>query len=72
MFESANEFSLHIETIAGNKNIGVLDAILEYCEENYIEPEEISKLVNRSLRDKLEINFSELNYLPKHATLDFL
>jgi len=72
MFETANEFSLYIETMASNKNICALDAILEYCDENYIEPEEISKLVNRSLRDKLELNFVDMNYLPRQATLDFM
>lgn len=71
MFESANEFSMYIETVAKTKNVGVLDALLQYCEENYIEPEEIAKLVNRSLKDKLEINFVEINYLPQRATLEF-
>lgn len=72
MFESANEFSLYIETIAKEKNHGVLDTLLTYCEENFIEPDEISKLINKSLKDKLEMNFIEMNYLPKRATLDLL
>lgn len=71
MFETASEFSLHIETIAQEKNIGVVDALLEYCEDNYIEPEEVSKLINKSLKDKLEMNFVDLNYLPKQSILDF-
>ena len=72
MFETANEFSMFIESLAVDKNLNVVDTILEYCEENYIEPEEISKLINRSLKDKLEISFIDMNYLPKHSTLDFL
>ena len=72
MFETANEFSMFIESLAADKNLSVVDTVLEYCEENYIEPEEISKLINRSLRDKLEISFIDMNYLPKHSTLDFL
>ena len=72
MFETANEFSMFIESLAADKNLSVVDTVLEYCEENYIEPEEISKLINRSLRDKLEISFIDMNYLPKHSTLDFI
>ena len=72
MFETANEFSMFIESLAADKNLNVVDTVLEYCEENYIEPEEISKLINRSLRDKLEISFIDMNYLPKHSTLDFI
>ena len=72
MFETANEFSLYIETVAMNKNIGAVDAILEFCEENYIEPDEVAKLINRSLKDKLELNFVEMNYLPKQASLDII
>ena len=72
MFETANEFSMFIESLAVDKNMNVVDTILEYCEENYIEPEEITKLINKSLKDKLEISFIDMNYLPKHSTLDFL
>ena len=72
MFETANEFSMFIESLAADNNLSVVDTVLEYCEENYIEPEEISKLINRSLKDKLEISFIDMNYLPKHSTLDFI
>lgn len=71
MFETASEFSLHIETISRERNIGVVDALLEYCEENYIEPEEVTKFINKSLKDKLEMNFVDMNYLPRPAVLDF-
>ena len=70
MFKTSNEFSLHIEQIVQNKKINYMDAILDYCEENYLEPQDIAKLVNKSLKDKVEMNFRELNYLPKPAQLD--
>jgi hypothetical protein len=47
-----------------------MDAVLEYCKENYLEPEDVSKLINKSLKDKIEMDFRELNYLPKQAQLD--
>lgn len=70
MFKSSNEFSLHIEQMVKDRKLNHMDAVLEYCKENYIEPDDVSSLINKSLRDKIEMNFRELNYLPKQAQLD--
>ena len=70
MFKTANEFSLHIERVVREKKMSYMDAILLYCKENYLEPEDITSLINKSLKDKLEMDFREANYLPKQATLD--
>ena len=70
MFKTANEFSLHIEQMVRDSKMTYMDAVLHYCKENYLEPEDVSKLINRSLKDKIEMNFRELNYLPKQAQLD--
>lgn len=70
MFKTSNEFSLYIEQIVRDKKMTYMDAVLEYCKENYLEPEDVSKLINKSLKDKIEMNFRELNYLPKQAQLD--
>jgi hypothetical protein len=70
MFKTANEFSMHIEHLVREKKVTHMDAVLEYCKENYIEPEDITSLINKSLKDKIEMDFRELNYLPKQAQLD--
>ena len=70
MFKTANEFSLHIEGIVRDKRISYMDAVLEYCKENYLEPQDVASLINKSLKEKIEMNFRELNYLPKHAQID--
>lgn len=70
MFEDANEFSIFIEKNAFIRKCSVIDVILEFCEENFIDPSEIAKLVNKSLRNKIELGFIEMNYLPKQSTLD--
>lgn len=69
MFKNANEFSLHIESIAKSNTITYIDAILEYCEKNEIDPKEISSLINQNLKEKLEMEYENLNYLPKKARL---
>ena len=70
MFRNAAQFSLHIEKLALEKRISHMDAVLLYCEENFIEPDEIKSLVNKTLRDKIEIDMREVNLLPKVATLE--
>ena len=37
MFKTANEFSLYIEQLVKEKRVNHLDAVLEYCKENFIE-----------------------------------
>lgn len=69
MFNNANEFSMHIEKLAIDREISFVEAILEFCEEHSIEPKDVSNMINQSLRNKLELNFQDLNYLPKTARL---
>lgn len=69
-FKSSNEFSLHIEKIAYNKRLSHLDAVLSFCSDHMIDPEDVASKINKSLKEKIEQDFRELNYLPKQAQLD--
>jgi hypothetical protein len=70
MFKSSNEFSLYIEQLVRQKKLSYMDAVLDYCKENYLEPDDIASLINSNLKDKIAIEMQELNYLPKQAKLD--
>ena len=70
MFKTANEFSMHIEAIAAETNDTHMNVLLKYCEDNFIDPADITNLISKPLKDKIEVEFQELNYLPKTATLD--
>ena len=70
LFRSSNEFSLHIESLAINNRISHMDAVLKYCHDNLLEPEEIASKINKALKEKIAVNMRELNYLPKQASLD--
>lgn len=70
MFKGASAFSLHIEEMVRKHRISHMDAVLKYCEENYLEPDDIKGLVNKTLKDKIEMDMREANLLPKQATLD--
>lgn len=70
MFKTSNEFSLFIEQQARGMRISHLDAVLEYCKNNFLEPEDVARLINKSLKDKIEMDFRDANMLPKQAQLD--
>ena len=63
------KFSMRIEKLAKDSESTYLDALLDYCEKNSVEPEQVKPLITKSLKEKLEVNARELNFLPKVATL---
>ena len=62
-------FSIYIESQVREKNITHMDAILEYCIKNEVEPDSITGLIQKPLKDKIEANARDLNFLEKTATL---
>ena len=70
MFKNSTEFSLHIEEIATAQRMSHMDAVLHYCAENFLEPDEVAGLISKSLKDKIEMDMRESNLLPKTATLE--
>jgi hypothetical protein len=68
-FRSPNEFSLYIEEKVIREKIGYMDAIIQYCEEIDIDIESISKLVNQSLKDKVQNEAEEQNYIKRRGKL---
>jgi|TARA_B110000977_G_scaffold18754_1_gene22655 transposase-like protein len=62
-------FSLEIENIAKDKKITHMDAVLLYCYKNGIEPDKVSSLITKALKEKIEVNARDLNFLPKMAQL---
>jgi hypothetical protein len=63
------EFSLEIERRVRLKSMGYLEAIIDYCDDHKIDPDEISKLVVGSLKEKLEAEAQRNNMLPKSSSL---
>ena len=63
------KFSLLIEQIVQTKHISYMDACLEYCKEKEIEPNSIARLVNKVLKQKIQMESEALHYLPKTNSL---
>jgi hypothetical protein len=47
-----------------------MDAIIKVCETNDIELEDIRKFISPVIKDKLEAEAMDLNYLPKKNAID--
>ena len=69
LFKSANEFSQHIQNLALDDGITCMQALLQYCDENDLEPDEIAKSVSRNLKDQLEVEFAEMGLMSISPTL---
>ena len=68
-FRSPNEFSLYIEGRVAAQDISYMEAIIQYCEEVDIDIESISKLINQSLKERVQIEAEEGNYFKKRGKL---
>ena len=67
---NSKEFSVKIEEIIkAKKGISYMDAVLYFCEKNDIDPSTVNSIISKSIRDKIEVEAQNLNYLPKKAKL---
>jgi|TARA_R110000822_G_scaffold236962_1_gene367508 hypothetical protein len=62
-------FSLEIENIAKEKRVSHMEAVLWYCKKEGIEPDTVGSLISKSLKEKIEANARDLNFLPRQAQL---
>ena len=46
-----------------------MEAVLWYCKNEGIEPDTVSSLISKGLKEKIEANARELNFLPRQAQL---
>ena len=63
------KFAIKIEQIVSKGGITYMDAILDYCEKNQMEPDAIAPLISKPLKETIEADARELNFLPRVATL---
>ena len=67
--KTSKTFSLQIENIVQEKNLTHMEAVLWYCSKEGIEPDTVNTLISKALKEKIEANARELNFLPKQAQL---
>ena len=69
LLNTPKTFCMKIEDIVKEKSISHMDAVLWYCEQEGLELEGISPLISKALKQKIEANARELNFLPREAKL---
>jgi len=69
--KTPDQFSYMIESLAVKLGTSVMDTIIYYCEEHKIEIESASKLLNKSVKNKIQLEAEDLNFLPKTSRLPF-
>ena len=69
-FLTKSKFTKLIESTVAELKIPYMDAIIKVCEKNEIEIEDIKKFISPVIKDKLEAEAMELNFLPKKNAID--
>lgn len=69
-FLTKSKFTKLIEKMVAELKIPYMDAIIKVCENNEIEIDDVKKFVSPVIRDKLEAEAMELNFLPKKNSID--
>ena len=68
MLMNSKKFALTIESIVKEKGISYMDAILKFCEDNEIDPSSVGSLINKSLKEKIQLEAEKLNLIEKSST----
>ncbi len=62
------DINIIIDEIVKNNNITYMEAILKYTENIDGEIEAVAKVLNKSIKDKLEMEAQELHMMKKKST----
>ena len=69
-FLTKAKFTKLIESTVGELKIPYMDAVLHLCDKNDIEPEDVKKFISPIIRDKIEAEAMNLNFLPRQNSID--
>ena len=63
------DLNLTLEKIVKETELSYMDAVLDYARVSEIEPEAMAKMLNQSIKDKIEVEAQNLNMLKKSGKL---
>ena len=63
------DLNLTIEQLVKEKELSYIDAVLYHAQGLEIEPEAMAKMLNQSIKDKIEVEAQELHLLKRTARL---
>ena len=59
-----------IQNVVIEKKIPYMEAVVLVCENNDIDVADIKKFISTSIKDKIEAEAMDLNFLPKKNSID--
>ena len=65
---NSKEFSQKIERLAKEKRCSLMDAILEFCKENDLDPGTVGNMVSKSLKEKIKADAIQLKLLKNSSS----
>jgi len=74
LFLTAEKFYVYVNNVVVSDDISYIDAVMQVCDTNGIDPEELvkNKLISPLLRSKLHIEAMENGMLKPESTLPML
>ena len=69
LIQNRSRFTMAIEQIRKDFELSYIDSIIYYCTEHEIELAIVDSLVTSNLKEKLEAEAVQLNFLPKGGVL---
>jgi hypothetical protein len=69
--EMANTFSLEVENLVKDSDMSYMDAIVWTAATKELEVEAAAKMLNKNIKNKLEAEARDLNFLPRESKLPF-
>ena len=66
-FLTKAKFSKIVEEAVLELKVPYMEAVLHVCENNGIEPEDVSKFVSPVIKGKIEVEAQNLNWLPRES-----
>ena len=63
------DLNLTIEKLVKDKKLSYMDAVLHHAQMLEFEPEAMAKMLNQTIKDKIEVEAQSLNMLKKTAKL---
>jgi len=58
-----------VENVVHEKRLSYIEAVINICNENNLEVEDVSKYITGIIKDKIEAEARNLNFLPRQNML---
>jgi hypothetical protein len=68
-FRSPTEFSLYIEERVVRERLGYMDAVIDYCQTNDVDIDNVGGLITPSLKEKIQLEAEDNNMMKPRGKL---